>query len=285
MSALDALRRPEYTGENRCLPCTVVNAVAVVLASLVTAPVSGPAALVVLLGGAALIAVRGYVVPGTPAFAPRLVRALGLAPYFDHLGSGATDERPDRASDDLAGEGHPAGGDPADLLGAMLDAGVLREGDDGDLFLADAFADAWTDEMAALRGLDVDALAAETAAVVPFDATGAPRFDGVSVEGEGRAVWLRPVHAVADVAAVRAMAGVGVPESLRAPAASPLRLFLPECPACGGPLVETTVTDGCCGGTMNPSETPTRRAVACDDCGTTVRDLGAVGVDEERPGN
>lgn len=285
MSVLDALRRPEYTGANRCLPCTVVNAVAVALASVAAALVSGPAALIVLVAGAALIYVRGYVVPGTPSFAPRLVRALGLAPYFDHDARDGTGARADRSSDDLAGAEHPAGGDPAELLGAMLAAGVLREGDDGDLYLADAFAEAWTNEMAALRGLDDDALAAETAEVVPFDAEGEPRFDGVSVEGEGRAVWLRPVHAVADVAAVRAMARVGVPESVRTPAASPLRLFLPECPACGGSLGETTVTDGCCGGTMNPSETPTRRVVACDGCGTAVRDLGAVGVDEERPGN
>ena len=279
MTGVDALRRPEYTGPNRCWPCTGVNAVAVVLASLVAAVVSGPAALVVLLAGAALIYFRGYVVPGTPAVAPRLVRRLGLAPYFDHVAPGGTDGSHDRESDDLAGAEH----EPAALLGAMLEAGVVVEDDDGDLYLADAFAAAWTDEMARLRDLDDDALAAATADVVPFDAEGTVRFDGVSVEGDGGAVWLRPVHAVADVAAVRAMARVGVDESVRAPAASPLRLFLPECPACGGPLAETTVVDGC-GGTMTPNETPTRRVVACEECGSEVRDLGAVGVDEERPG-
>ncbi|WP_284013554.1 hypothetical protein [Halobaculum litoreum] len=279
MSVLDRLRRPEYTGADRCWPCTAVNAAAVALAGAAVAVVSIPAALLVLAAGAALIAVRGYVVPGTPAFAPRLVRAAGLAPYFAHVGADDAGGSPDRESDDLAVGDH----DPAELLGAMLEAGVVTEGSDGDLHLTDGFETAWTDEMERLRALDDDALAAATADAVPFEAEGSTRFDGVAVEGDAGAVWLRPVHAVADVAAVRAMERVGVAEPVRAPAASPLRLFLPACPACGGSLAETTVADGCCGGTMNPGETPTRRVVACEDCGAAVRDLGAVGVDEERP--
>ncbi|MFC7096455.1 hypothetical protein [Halobaculum marinum] len=277
MTVVDALRRPEYTGADRCWPCTAVNLAIVLLVSLLAVPVSGPGAVLVLTGGVALIYLRGYVVPGTPAFAPRLVRALGLAPYFEHVAP-TPRSRPDRESDDLA-----ADHDPAALLDAMLRAGVLRDGDDGDLYLTDKFEAAWTDEMATLRDADEAALATATAAVVPFDGEGSVQFDGISVEGEDGVVWLRPVHARADVAAVRAMEQFGVPERIRAPAASPLRLFTPECPDCGGVLAETTVTDGCCGGTMNPSETPNRRVVACDDCGVEVRDLGVVGVDEQRP--
>lgn len=272
MSTLDAIRRPAYTGDDRCWPCTVVNAVIVLVAAVVIAALSGPLALVVLGGGAALIYLRGYVVPGTPSFAPRLVAAAGLAPYFEHV---AADDTPDRRSDDLA-----ENVDPERMLGAMFEAGVMTEGDDGDLYLSDAFETAWREEMATLREVDDDALAAATAEVVPFDGVGQIKYDGVSVEGDDGVVWLRPVHAIADVAAVRAMARVGVPDSVRAPGASPLRLFLPACPACGGAVEQTTVTDGCCGGTMSVTDTPNRRVLACEDCGVEVHDLGTVTVDE-----
>ena len=36
MDVLDTFRQPEYTGDNRCIPCTVVNvAIAAVLAALI----------------------------------------------------------------------------------------------------------------------------------------------------------------------------------------------------------------------------------------------------------
>ncbi|MFC6938444.1 hypothetical protein ACFQE8_00525 [Salinirubellus sp. GCM10025818] len=84
-SLLDTLRRPEHTGERRCWPCAVVNVVLVVGAAFAVARRRRLAALPVLLAGAVAVYLRGYVVPGTPRFAPRLVAALPL-PYdpFDH---------------------------------------------------------------------------------------------------------------------------------------------------------------------------------------------------------
>lgn len=84
-SPVELLRRPEHTGERRCWPCTVANAVIVAVLAVAVARRRRLAALPVLLVGAALIHLRGYVVPGTPRFAPRLVAALPL-PYdpFDH---------------------------------------------------------------------------------------------------------------------------------------------------------------------------------------------------------
>ncbi len=81
----DIIRRPEHTGERRCWPCTVVNVVLVLGAAVAVARRRRLAALPVLLVGAALVYLRGYVVPGTPWFAPRLVAALPL-PYdpFEH---------------------------------------------------------------------------------------------------------------------------------------------------------------------------------------------------------
>ncbi|QZA88520.1 hypothetical protein K0C01_12175 [Salinarchaeum sp. IM2453] len=60
------IRQPEYTGENRCYPCTIVNTgIAFVLGGL-AATVS------LTLGGIILglsflaIYARGYLIPGTP---------------------------------------------------------------------------------------------------------------------------------------------------------------------------------------------------------------------------
>jgi len=64
-----ALVDPEHTGENRCLPCTLVNAVGVaVVAGLLSRRRRSLGLLASVLGGAA-IWLRGYVVPGTPRFA------------------------------------------------------------------------------------------------------------------------------------------------------------------------------------------------------------------------
>ena len=39
----------------------------------------------------------------------------------------------------------------------------------------------------------------------------------------------------------------------------------PTCPACGGPVVETTV-GACCGGTSGVYDSPETAVLACDDC-------------------
>ncbi|ELY35984.1 hypothetical protein [Natronorubrum tibetense] len=65
------LKQPEYTGENRCEPCTILNlAIAVVVGSLVArkTKLGGLAAVGISIG---LIYVRGYLVPGTPTLTKR----------------------------------------------------------------------------------------------------------------------------------------------------------------------------------------------------------------------
>jgi len=278
MSLIDTLRRPEYTGENRCGPCTAVNAAVVVVAAAVAAVRRRSLGLAVLGVGAALVYLRGYVVPGTPAFAPDLVRSLGLDDRFPHVAADGGDPERRRESDALV-----ADTDPQELLGAMFRHGVIEEGagDDDALYLTPAFEDAWREELETLRAATPDDLVEATAEVVPFEADGERRYGGVSVEGEEGVVWLRPTNATGDVAAVRAMARLDVPESLRAPATTPLRLFTPECPACGGDLEERTVADGCCGGTMGIDDTPTRDVLACVDCEAEVHVFGETGDAED----
>lgn len=79
-SLRDRIREPAYTGENRCLPCTVVNgvlAVALTAAAMVFGPV---VAAVVLVASTGSIYYRGYLVPGTPKLTKRYLpdRVLSL---------------------------------------------------------------------------------------------------------------------------------------------------------------------------------------------------------------
>ncbi|ELZ36586.1 hypothetical protein [Halorubrum tebenquichense] len=70
-SLRDRIREPEYTGENRCVPCTVLNvalAAALTAASAVFGPVVAAAVLTASLGS---IYYRGYLVPGTPELTKR----------------------------------------------------------------------------------------------------------------------------------------------------------------------------------------------------------------------
>jgi hypothetical protein len=73
------LCRPEYTGENRCLPCTAVNLVIAAGLTGATATVSLPAAAAVGAVSLASIYARGYLVPGTPELTKRYLpeRVLG----------------------------------------------------------------------------------------------------------------------------------------------------------------------------------------------------------------
>jgi hypothetical protein len=272
MSILDAVRRPEHTGDRRCWPCTAVNAAAVVLAAGVLSVVSPPVGLAALVVGATLVYLRGYVVPGTPAFAPRLVAALGLEPLFPH----ADDDGGTRRSDDLTAD--EADGD--ELLGALFGAGVVEEAADGGLDLSADFRARWEREMAELRRLSDDELAAAVADVAPFEAEGEPAYGGLSVEGPTRSVWLSRVQGIADAAAICALADAGVPSDLRANATVPLRMFTRRCPACGGDVIETTTTE-CCGGSGSVFETPTDDVLACADCGEIIYQFDEVDAAEE----
>ncbi|WP_336021510.1 hypothetical protein [Halobellus salinisoli] len=296
------LRRPEYTGENRCRACTLVNAVA--LAALVVAigawrPVL---ALVVALVGVAAIWLRGYLIPYTPRFAPRLVARLPerfAAPFFEHprrsdtlgdVGSGGIGSHDDGssgietggdgngdatggigASDDRATAGDADGGPDAEaVFEALVSASVLAVDDDR-LEPTESFASSWRAEMtrlaersdAALADAVADGVAnAESARI---ERTGSAVF--VVVTGaDGSVTWLRRPVALAEIGAVRALAETGVPAEIRPIAAHSLCAFLDVCPACDAELVEGA-PDDCCGHTLSGLDGDPPPVLACEGCG------------------
>ncbi|WP_276272749.1 hypothetical protein [Haloarcula litorea] len=83
-SLLGRVRNPEHTGENRCRPCTVVNVAIAALLAAAAALVAVELAAVVAVVSVAAIALRGYLVPGTPELTKRylperVLRAFGKA--------------------------------------------------------------------------------------------------------------------------------------------------------------------------------------------------------------
>lgn len=103
----DKMRRPEYVGENRCLPCTAVNlviaAIAAVAASFLLAALGVSTGVHAAVGGfvfgVSVVAVylRGYLVPGTPTLTKRYLPLWALRLF----GKATGPERDDRGDIDV----------------------------------------------------------------------------------------------------------------------------------------------------------------------------------------
>lgn len=253
---LDRLRDPAHTGDRRCWPCTVLNCLLLAVGYLLLRRRSRVGAALAGFVGVAAIALRGYLVPYTPRFAPALIDRLPVDyPRAELPEPGSLGD----AGDALDGEA---------VAATLVDAGVLVA--DGDTLSLDSdFEKAWRAEMREVRALSNEALADRALSVSPAadvaveDAIGRPWIvlsDG-SASAAGQAWLSRPV-AIADVAATRALDGRTDGSVRRAQVAGTLRAFLTACPACGGPVEETTTAD-CCG---DPRMRTTQEVLACQQC-------------------
>mgnify|MGYP000503481673 CR=1 FL=1 len=264
-TALDP-RRPEHTGENRCWPCTVVNVALVAAAAAAVSVASAPAAVAVAVAGVALVWARGYVVPGTPRFAPRLVAPIPGSDALFHGTGAAADRAPEGGSGSL----DPAAVDGEALLDRLLAEGVLEV--DGDAVAPTAaYRERWRAEMDRLRTRETESLAELAGDVSPAASARAVRDDGdewVALSpGDANTIdetWLRRPVAIAEIAGYRAAEPFLSDESFRLAAARTNRMFLEACPDCGGEL-ERGVDMPCCGGYAGPGEEPAETLV-CPAC-------------------
>ncbi|WP_254766382.1 hypothetical protein [Salinilacihabitans rarus] len=262
---IDWLRQPEYTGENRCIPCTAVNmAIAVVLAAAaaIAVPPAGPVVLGVSLGA---IYFRGYLVPGTPTLTKR---------YFPDWLLAAFDKAP---ADFEAPEATDVGRDGANPEETLLDAGVVAPCDDvDDLCLADDVREAWRErvveyrdgdrerQVAAFLGVDPDGVA--VASRGETDAVGARVDGGLAGRWESEAALLADI-AGADVLADRVDGWGALSVQTRSRVASGLRAFVEVCPTCDGPIsIDEETVESCC-------RSRQVYAVTCDDCGSRILEV------------
>ena len=271
-SVVDSIRQPEYTGENRCTPCTVVNVLLAALGSVAVGWLAAGAAGATVgaaagVGGFALCAaaiyLRGYLVPGTPTLTKRYLPDRVLA-RFDKAPA-AVNQSPATASTGDAAADADGEFDPVDPEQVLLDAGAVEPCENvDDLCLVDGFRESW---VAAMRE-DVTADDAVAALGLAVDDCELAAFgDAYRLERDGQRVaqWPSEAALVADVAGAAALdrhydGWASLSSGDRGQLLSALRLFADTCPACGGPVAlgEDTV-ESCC-------RSYDVVAVTCGDC-------------------
>jgi hypothetical protein len=269
------IRQPEYTGENRCTPCTVLNlAIAGGLGAVVARRSRLGGALTVGVS-VATIYLRGYLVPGTPELTKRylpapVLRAFGKeSEAVVHGGLGAVDEPidvvDDSDSDDREVDDAPSAAavseaeQPLNPETYFLEFNVVEPCEVADdLCLTDAFESAWNAEIDRIDAADLDA--DDAAAALGFDAADHD-FEIGDYGGNARTLrqdgqllgkWPSQAALVADVTAARVLEARDDHWNTYEPAAkgellNGLRLFLETCPTSGGEVVigEETV-ESCC---------------------------------------
>lgn len=273
-SLLDRVRQPRYTGENRCLPCTAINVAIAGGASLLLGLGNVALGAAAFAAALAVIYLRGYLVPGTPAlterFLPdRVLAAFEKAPPGE---TGADDQEEEDSSWETVEKvrrEREAGIEPAEFL---EEVGAVEPCEDGEAERCptEAFA------AAVDRTLERDAARNPDPAIVAalFDADA----DDVSREDRdypayrvGHRVrrWPSPAALRLDVATDAALSEwtdrwAEVPVRHRHATRELLRSLRERCPDCGGELEarERTV-ESCC-------RTGQVTAVDCADCGERV---------------
>jgi len=235
----ERLRRPEYTGENRCLPCTVVNVCLTLVAAAVAAvgvtPLGG---LVVLVGGLGAIYFRGYLVPGTPELTVRY-----FPPWLLELFGKEVELRETlRPVDGVAVRATPEGGR-----------------------LVDSFASAWRERIERLRADGVsDGDVATLLGVEAVSNVGEAAY----VADSGLRRWLSESALLADAAAAAVLEERGgedwasLDPDERVATLRDLRKYLDYCPLCDGDLddQETETVETCC------TESERVLMATCVDC-------------------
>jgi hypothetical protein len=262
---LSQIKQPEYTGPNRCLPCTVVNL-------LIT---SGVGILIGLVGwytgtsgvgwvlssvfvGLALIAIylRGYLVPGTPTltqryFPRRLLVWFGKAPEKDP----ETDEK-------------------VDVEALLTDLGALQECDDNpDLCVTQDFGAEWRESIETLQSETMTQN--QNLSRLGFDNSGEISISEygqafrVSVDGTRVGIWPSEAAFLADLGAAEVLASWDPSWQSRSSIergqlVRGMRVFIDRCPTCGGrPTFGTERVESCCSG-------QDVTAMECSDCGARI---------------
>lgn len=273
LSLLERLRRPEHTGENRCLPCTVVNVVIAAVVSGAVAVVAVPAAVAVFALSLVAIYLRGYLVPYTPTLTTRylpepVLQALGKEPTPEHAFAETTWDAVEKLENERENS--------VDVDDFLLDIEAVEpadEADDRKYRLTEAFGERVETHLEAVDALDEDTVAALFDADVD-DVTEKDREYPAYEVGFRIRKWPSETALRSDVATHRAMdewteRWLDVPVDQRAEILELLRTCHTACPDCGGALSETNETvESCC---VNIE----KYAFRCTDCGVHLRETGS----------
>lgn len=277
---LDRFRQPEYTGSNRCIPCTIVNVVlAVAFAAAVgvavwsvASPGAGTLAVATVLVVSLLaIYVRGYLVPGTPTLTKRYLPDRVLALFDKEPAPGVTDGAAANGDDRRDPKSTPEQ--------VLVDGGVTVPCEnEEDLCLADGLRERWREHVVAVREGDrveqvADFVERDPAAIELDDPETEDRIV-VTADGEAVATWESDAALIADLAGARLLADEleGWTDrhlSERGQIVGGLRAFLETCPACDGRIsIDEETVESCC-------RSYEVYAVTCNDCETRLLEVSA----------
>ncbi|MFP4632349.1 MAG: hypothetical protein ACLFMT_02805 [Halobacteriales archaeon] len=249
-AALDRLRQPEHTGDNRCTRCTAVNVAVAAVVSAAVAVVHPAAGLAALSLALAAIYLRGYLVPMTPRLTARYLPP-DVHAYFDG--------------------GHPTETE-VDVESILVENDVASDG--ADVSLTPGFQRAFDEALAVdVESLDVETLARtldtdprsleiKSYAGTPMATTG----------GEPVARWESEAALIADAAAAEALEDQldgweELPATARSNLALAVRSLLDRCPVCDATLeLSEQPVESCCS---------SRRvySLSCVGCGQRVVEL------------
>jgi hypothetical protein len=267
MDALRTLRDESYTGENRCWPCTVLNLGLVGIGVMFLRARNRPrVSLLAAVVGVAVVYLRGYLVPYTPEFAPRLVAASPIPDEWFH----GDPPHGDKSHEDVARQESESLAEDVEMDGETvlreLSAAGIIEAEGERLFLATAVDTAWHDRMDELADRSLDSLSTAVQASLPRVDHAEPYADDaewVALGSDHKQLLPRPV-VVAELAAYEVLGERLDDERLRVAGAEAFRMFLDGCPICGSELVESSSVS-CCGGHLGPRQNPDETLV-CPTC-------------------
>lgn len=271
---IEHIRQPEYIGDNRCEPCTILNLVLTAIFGTVIARRSRIGGYVTLVLGVGLVYLRGYIVPGTPVLTQRyfpdsILRMFGKSPEIkiqSGLHSGEASQESNQSTEpneetevnEMSNSRIQEDSATIDPGTFLRSAGIIepcQEADD--LCLNQRFEREWTRNMSDVTDSDVDG--DDIAGALKIDVTGSKyeieKYDDARVlVAENGTLGQWPSHdaLIADVAAARILDD-WVEEwnefspGIKGEILNSLRLFLEECPTTGGKIVtEHETVKSCC---------------------------------------
>lgn len=241
------IKNDKYTGENRCLPCTVVNLIlavaiavssAAVLWSFVGGAVAGAAGTAILVLSACIIWFRGYLVPRTPKLTKRYMPDRALA-WF-----GKANESTHATSLD----------DESEVERFLLETGVLEPcSNQDDLCLADDFADQWDVELTKTGDVDTETISSILGIDVSDELTNHDdNAVSLAVDSGLLIQWPSQAALQVDVAAARTLKKLRHRQwrilngKTRGHILAGLRIFARNCPNGDTTTVQNHTVESCC---------------------------------------
>jgi hypothetical protein len=222
------IKNGEYTGENRCYPCTVVNIlIAITLAGAVgvlSSPTAGGVALLIFL---LFIYLQGYLVPGTPHLTKTYLPDWVLSIF-------GKDVNLETANDRLSGE---------EFMNLLASVGIINPGASSSLVLETDVKSEWESIQNSIpRESNLESVASfidrpqHSISIEPHDGVYRVEYLGNTI-GEWNSKELLQIDLATDLLLddyIEDWQSYGV--AVRADMVHQFRVFLESCPHCNGEL-------------------------------------------------